>query len=379
MPFLETLGAGLGVLSGISGLFGSKKPKPPPTTTLSPFNFYGPGGTGGGYAPGRGPGQGTLQLNYGDLDPFRSGLLGLAQGSGDFAANAGIPPEVLAAAGRVEGAAGIPASLQAMFGGAAGMGMGGLGRAFSDLMGRSGAGNFDSVYGDTLSRLRTQAQPFEDRAFQQLQQNLFGTGRMGTTGGGLQTEAFARGLGQADLDRQLQAGGEARTQMGLDDTLLGNAFSRFSDTSRLFGDQITQGFGFNQAGFDRSQQLLGNASALSEMPMAFRGTALSQMLQALQGQAGLQSQLMQPMEFGLNAEQAASNARLGSASNMVAYQNSPAYTMGQLGPANAMSQLSQVLMGPGNNAADIFRNLFTPLQAPQGASEELIKLTRPSR
>lgn len=71
--------------------------------------------------------------------------------------------------------------------------------------------DYGNIARQELDLLRTQAQPFEERAQNRLNQTLFGQGRLGTTGGALQTEAFARGLGQADLDRQLQALGRADT------------------------------------------------------------------------------------------------------------------------------------------------------------------------
>ena len=102
---------------------------------------------------------------------------------------------------------------------------------------------------EALQLLRDQARLSEDRQFQDLQENLFATGRLGTSGGALQTEAFARGLAEADNDRQilaLQEGRNAGTfdlnqaaglagvgsdQAALEDQLLNSAFNRFSTTT----------------------------------------------------------------------------------------------------------------------------------------------------
>jgi hypothetical protein len=172
---------------------------------------------------------------------------------------------------------------------------------------------FDGIRDDTLSLLRQQAQPFEQRQFQGLQDTQFAQGIMGSTGGSLQTEAFARGLGQADISRQLAASGEARATQGslqsllgaqlgggqalagLENSLLNDAFNQFGSMSGLTADLNNTVFGRGQAMNQSGFQQLGGQGQLMQMLMGlgnFGGNMGAQSsntrLQALTGgQAGM--------------------------------------------------------------------------------------------
>jgi hypothetical protein len=170
----------------------------------------------------------------------------------------------------------------------------------------AGQTDFSALRDQTLDTLRQQAQPFEERAFSSLQDNLFSTGRLGSSGGALQTEAFARGLGQADLQRQLSATGVAQQQQaqnanianmfgglgsnlaGLESDLLGQAFQRFGATSGLAND-------LNQARFGRGQAMFGQGLA------------------GLQGQQSIMDTLMGLGTFGANLGAQQANTNLGAA------------------------------------------------------------------
>lgn len=222
--------------------------------------------------------------------------------------------------------------------------------------------DFSGVRDSTLSTLRAQAQPFEQRQMNDLQQNLFSTGRLGTSGGGMMAEAFARGLGQADLDRQLQANNEARMQQqqalgmsqglagigaqtqGLEQNLLQNAFGNWQNTLGLganlnnqqFNQQLgaagqnfqqqlaSQGQAFDQRlaannqNFNNAQALLQNQIGLAGLPMALQGQQLQLGMQGLQGSMALQDMGLQQFQAALAASQAGANARIGSGSNVAA-------------------------------------------------------------
>jgi hypothetical protein len=180
--------------------------------------------------------------------------------------------------------------------GATGLATQAFGRAAQLGSGQAGA--------SILDLLRQQAQPFENRAFNNLQSNLFSTGRIGSTGGGLQTEAFARGLGQADLSRQTQA-------LGLEDQLLSSAFNRFGQTTGLANDLA--GAGVQSQAFQ------------SQFPRQLRDQDLQFALQALQGQGGLNSQALANFNAALAAGQAQSNAATGNASNIIDAAGNPAF------------------------------------------------------
>ena len=178
------------------------------------------------------------------------------------------------------------------FGDAAGLGANGFQSAlqnqFFGTAGQLGAQtDFSGLEASRLDTLRQQAAPFEERAFSGLQDNLFATGRLGTTGGGIQTEAFARGLGQADLSRQIAAGDFAQRQQaqnaslagsfaglgsnlaGLEDDLLTSAFSRFGQTAGLSQDLATGRFGLGQSLFGQGLQGLGAQQSILQSLLGF--------------------------------------------------------------------------------------------------------------
>jgi hypothetical protein len=148
---------------------------------------------------------------------------------------------------------------------------------------------FDASRDDTLALLRQQAAPFEQRAFQGLQDTQFATGQLGSSGGALQTEAFARGLSQADLDRQLAASGEARAEQsslldllggqleggaglrGMEADLLQQAFSQFAGTQGLAADLQSGVFNQGSALFNQGGQGLGGMQAILGMLMSLGG------------------------------------------------------------------------------------------------------------
>jgi hypothetical protein len=204
-----------------------------------------------------------------------------------------------------------------------------------------------------LDVLRQQAEPFEQRQFNQLQDNLFATGRVGTTGGGIQTEAFARGLAQADTGRQLAAQdlgrqyrADALGQMGsmlgmrgdtrrLEDALNQNLFGRqlgaagFGlDRSRFGLDMDRTGEMFRQGHFDRaahSADAVGNR-ALQRFGLAEQlfGHSLGLGDRAYTRAGGSLGALGQISGFGqnafenaLNAAIARSNAAAGVGSNVI--------------------------------------------------------------
>jgi hypothetical protein len=239
---------------------------------------------------------------------------------------------------------------------------------------------YDQAYGNTLNTLREQARPEEERAFAGLQDNLFATGRLGSTGGALQTEAFARGLGQADLSRQLAAGQEARLAqqnalglgqglfgvgaggMGLQDQLLNSAFGRFGQTTQLAADlnqaRFARSMYGNELAYGRAQDMLGTQINLAGLPASLQAAQLGNVSTALQGQSGIQQQLLQMFGAGLSAEQAAANARIGAGSNMAQIVGSPSF--GAAGQANAAmwSQLGSSLLNNSDRIGDLFGSIF---------------------
>lgn len=228
-------------------------------------------------------------------------------------------------------------------------------------------GTFDDVRASQLDLLRQQAAPFEQRAFDNLQNNQFATGRLGSSGGALQTEAFARGLGQADLDRQLAASSEARnvqnnalglasgsfglgaSQRGLADNLLNSAFGRFSGLSGLANDIEGSRFGQNlsaqQNTFGQLQNLFGNALGLEGFQQQSQADNFSRMLAALGAGNAVNQVPLQNLGFLADLEQQRANQILGSSQ----VQSGLVGQAGQVqdATASAFSGLSQLAQGGG--------------------------------
>jgi hypothetical protein len=251
--------------------------------SFDPSNVTGAGGAGVSFGAG---GDASFDLGgfQGQFDQ-----LGAASGFGLGAGTQNIDTSGLAFNEQLANQLGTGA-----FGTAQGLQQGGFQQGLQDsLFGGAqtfageAAQGFEGLRADTLANLRSQAQPFEERQFSNLQENLFGTGRLGTTGGGIQTEAFARGLGQADLQRQLAATGEARATRGqaiqgaqglsgagagiagLGDNLLNSAFSRFGQTAGLGAGLNEQQFGRTSNLFQRGLQGLGGQQSLQQMLLGF--------------------------------------------------------------------------------------------------------------
>lgn len=449
------------------------------TTQLGSFRSFGPGGQGATYGwtpydvqpgePGYGQYFGDLSLRGGDLDPARAALSRYAsQGVPSFSND--LPRNVQDALSSFQGTQGIPnldlGGLDQLMGGAnsafnqARQGLQGAGQLQgfnpSALFGGAqalqaqipGAGQFQTglqdtafgnaqsqlsglgqtyqdAYGNTLNTLRQQALPEEQRQMAGLTDNLFATGRLGSSGGALQTEAFARGLGQADLSRQLAATGQAQqaqqnalglaqgqTNLGLglntqgmnqqqnlsslsqgmfgmgaqgtalQDQLLNSAFGRFGQTSQLAADlnqaRFARSMYGNETQYNRAQNMLGTQVNLAGLPAALQAGQLGNVNSALQGQSGIQSQLLQMFGAGLSAEQAAANARIGAGSNMAQIVSSPSFGAGGQANASMWSQLGSSLMnqnGVGGLVGRIFGGGGETVQSPDawGALDEALR------
>jgi len=224
-----------------------------------------------------------------------------------------------------------------MFGG----GVPGMGMSMDMYgMGRNAFGerpqSYQSVADQQLAQMRAASAPFEQRAGEGLQQNLFSTGRLGTTGGGMNVEAFARGLGQADTQRVLDSQGFAeqlygrdqqaalqRNNMGagmmangmngmfqgfgqqnanyqLGGQMLSNAGNLFGQQGNMFGNQFAGATGYNDTVNQRAQQRLQNATGMFGFGNELAGTDLTRGGSAMQGYTGLAGQLQGQAEFGAN-------------------------------------------------------------------------------
>lgn len=306
------------------------------------------------------------QVSVGDLDPLRSSLVGQATLLGGGLGMDATTAQLLAnygQAGGIFGDAGLGALSQlqnnAMLG--AGMGAAQLGSAadFAAALQNQSQGAFGALAGtqaqatqDAFNRMTELARPQEERAFSGLQDNLFATGRMGTSGGALQTEAFARGLGQANTERQLAAMAEGRAaqqaQLGLasglagqQDAILGNAMDRFGAMSRL-----AQGLGqdrFNRTSdlanrnFERAALMLGMSPQMVQQQII--GAQLGNLGGMLTNVGGINQTGYNAADFAQTLMANQANARGGQGA-MLAQMTQPDFSQ-----ANMWGQLGGSLLG----------------------------------
>jgi hypothetical protein len=162
---------------------------------------------------------------------------------------------------------------------------------------------FESLRADTLSTLRERDREGEDRAAAGLADELFGTGRLGTTGGGRDISDFAQGLARADLDRQLAATGEARAARESSGNLASLFGQLGTGVTSLAPNIFNAGTNMFAQGNVMDQLGLGVLGAGTDITNA--GTALSslmpQLINAGTGVSGLEALPLKALgDFGAN-------------------------------------------------------------------------------
>lgn len=211
-----------------------------------------------------------------------------------------------------------------------------------------------------LDLLRSQAAPFESRAMDSLQNSLFGMGQLGSSGGGLQMESFARGLGQADLERQLAASEEGRrftgNAMGLAQGMTGLGSGLRAQEGQMLNDVFGRFSALNSMNLDLNRERFSRSMFA---PFQLDQARFGNINAALGLRSGLQEQALQMFQAGLGASQAGANARIGAGSNMASIVGSPSFGMGGMMAASGLSQLGTAMMG-GQSAGDILGRVFRP-------------------
>lgn len=316
------------------------------------------GGAGGQPAAG---GTNGINLSAGDLEGVRAALSQFAS-SGVPGSGNSLPPAIAAALGGLNQARGAPVDL-----GTGGLDLlsSGVNNAFMDAAGSLGGagdgtqntafrGAYDRYYDDTLATLRSNADVANQRGFSNLQDSLFSTGRLGSSGGALQTEAFARGLAQNDSNLQMQAHDVSRN-------LMNDAFGRFATSAGIASDLNTQRFARSMYGdqrdYGRAQDWLGTNVSLAGLPSQLQGAQLQNVLAALQGQSGISDQALNLFNAGLSAESAAANARIGAGSNIARIVGSPTFGAPAQAGAGMWAQLGGALMNQ-NGLGGVLGSIF---------------------
>jgi hypothetical protein len=236
------------------------------------------------------------------------------------------------------------------------------------LLGVQGPGSFQDVAADQLNLMRQQAQPHEQRLFNQLNQHQFNTGQAGTTGGSLQTEAFARGMGEADISRVLQS---QQFAQGLQNQQFGQSFAQNQLGAGLLG-QAMQGIGQDQL---QARALGGLGQGfLGQLPGMQQGVfgsglqaqqAIGQQglnrMQAAQGMFGFGQDIgLQQFQQGLQALQASQGIegmlqnQIALGANMGSAQAHAGAQAGNLRMQGAGSPFGGFLTGLGGSITDLF-------------------------
>jgi len=156
------------------------------------------------------------------------------------------------------------------------------------------ASDQSGLFNQFLGTQRQAAQSTNDRLFNRLQDRQFAQGRLGSSGGGQETEGFFNALNQQDLGFQNNAFGLAdrqqnflanlgQSQIGLGQNFLSQNLGQFNQNA-----QFAQGFG-GLAG-----QLEGQGFGQQMGALGFNQNSALQRMQAMQGLlgfgAGLQNQ-----------------------------------------------------------------------------------------
>jgi len=256
--FVPLLGATMGplagkVISGLGGLLGGKSQIDSLNDARNDIKGL-PGMSGPQNVSGN---FGTSAGGVFNLDPGLAALQTMQQqGGGLMGGGLFNDPRLQAALGQNDIAGALGQSNQALGVQQGGQAFGGLGALFQqqqglagqfagataagpqDFFGGAGAqlrsaglqqqltgGDQAGLQSQELAAMRSAAQPFQDRQFNQMQNRLHSMGMLGSTGGGQQLEGLFNSFGQQDLDFQQEA------------------FNRGAQRSQLMSEQGGQMFG----------------------------------------------------------------------------------------------------------------------------------------
>jgi hypothetical protein len=288
--------------------------------------------------------------------------------------------------------------------------LGGLARQssnnpFSREMINTGRGLLNQDYGDVaqkqLDLMRQDAQPQEQQQTNDLFQRLYGQGRLDSTGGGMDITAFAKGLGQADTQRQLSAMNFAQGLRSSDQQLGANLFNsgnnsylqgigqagqlgstiNSQDTARnqlglqaLLGAQ-NFGTSLDNTGYSRANDRVARASDLFGFGNSIdtsNNANTASILQLLSGLSGQQNQLAQ---LGLSSGGASAQAGATQGQFTMGAAGSPLGGLfqglggGLLGSQQGQDQLSGLfgkLFGTGGSMNTSDQNIANSFYPPGG-------------
>lgn len=224
--------------------------------------------------------------------------------------------------------------------------------------------DFNSVYNNSLSALNDALKDPTAQAESQMADAQFGRGQLGTSGGALQTQAFAKGLGQAYLGNQQTAFNEATNTRNSDvsnagalsgagnnilntgNSLLANAYGQFNNTSQLNNTTANSMFGQSQAisqlGNQYAQENFNNATTMAKLPGQLADQYATNANLGIQGATGINNIGLNNTKLALDVGTQQGNqynGAMGNAAKVVA--------SGQ--PTNGLTSIGGALSTIGNS------------------------------
>ncbi len=173
------------------------------------------------------------------------------------------------------------------------------------------AGDTNALRDSALATFRAQAQPATDRLFNQLQNRLFSTGQLGSTGGAQQVEGFFNAVNQQDL--------------GFQNAAIGAAQNEASFLSNLGQGQLSLGQGFQSQNLQKFFNDAVQAQNFGQLGTSIEGQGFQQLMnsQLARNSAGLQRLNAATGLLGLGNTffNDAFNLGLGSSGQMVGLGN----------------------------------------------------------
>lgn len=244
--------------------------------------------------------------------------------------------------------------------------------------------DFTNTYNTQLAALNQQLALPAAQAQSQLNDAEFGRGQLGTSGGALQTQAFATGLGQAFMGNQNQAynqamnaqnsatnnaatlNGAANQNLNTANSLLANAYGQFNNTSALNTNTANSIFNQNsqisQLGNQYGQQNLNNQITSAALPAQLAGAYGANANSAITGAGNLNNLDMSGFNAALGAGTQQGNQYNNAMSNAAKVVSSGQTTNGLTGIGNLVNGIG------GNNLLSGIGSVFSGLTSGGGGN-----------
>lgn len=233
--------------------------------------------------------------------------------------------------------------------------------------------DFSTTYNNSLSALNAALVDPTAQAESQMADSQFERGQMGTSGGALQTQAFAKGLGQAYLGNQQTALTEAQNTQNSATTnaatlnnsannnlstangLLANAYGQFNNTSQIAGNTANSIAGQNatisQLGNTYGQQNLNNQITGAALPAQLAGAYGANANAAVAGATGLNNIDLSGFQAALGAGTQQGNQYTNSIGNAAKVVSSGQSTNGLTSLGTGLSSIGGLLSPTTGSAA----------------------------